>query len=220
VTADELKQMLQDLMLGVQESMMSGEFLSQEMQMMLAETMNNMVNKIEELRVREREQQEQPPPPTGEEPSQEIQLLWVLAGQQEQAFISYLRSFPSAETNALLGNPTRLSEVLEYLLFHNPPSPKVPIDGIPHADLNSSNVWGSAYDRNSREMKVRFQSGEEYKYFNIPPNIYKAFQKGNAAAKTKGKNKFGEWWPGKVPSAGAALHQYIKQGGYPYERIA
>ena len=216
MTADELEDMMHALLLGVQDVLMSGENLDDEVQLALAATLSNMSTRLDELRL---EESQRGPEPEGPAPSEEIQLLWVLAGQQQQAFISYLREYPSPSTRDLLENPTKLAQVLEYLSYHNPPSPKVPIDGIPHADLNSSNVWGSRYNPKNSQMVVRFQNGAEYKYFNISPNIYAIFSKGNASAKTKGKNQWGEWWPGKNPSLGAALHQFIKQAGYPYQKI-
>jgi len=68
-------------------------------------------------------------------------------------------------------------------------------------------------------MKVRFQGGAEYEYDGVPTNIYRAFSQGNAAAKTDGQNQYGKWWQGKNPSMGAAMNQYIKQGGFNYRRL-
>ena len=93
------------------------------------------------------------------------------------------------------------------------------VDGIQHADLNSSNVWGSKYDPRSQKLTVRFQGGAEYEYEGVPANIYRAFARGNASARTRGRNRYGEWWPNKNPSMGAALNQYIKASGFPYQRI-
>ncbi len=93
------------------------------------------------------------------------------------------------------------------------------IDGIPHADLNSSNVWGANYDPKSGKMKVRFHGGSEYEYDGVPQAIFDAFIHGNADARTNGRNRYGRWWRGKNPSLGAALNQYIKAGGFNYRRI-
>lgn len=216
MTADELEGLMRDLLAGVQDVLMSGETLSDDFQMALAFTLNKMTERLDELRAEESQPQAAP---EGEAPPDEIQLLWVLAGQQEQAFISYLRDYPSPATRDLLENPTKLAQTLQYLAYHNPPSPKVPIDGIPHAALNSSNIWGSRYNPKNHQMVVRFQGGSEYRYYNIPAQIYKIFSAGNARAKTKGRNRYGEWWVGKNPSLGAAMHQFIKEAGYPYEKI-
>lgn len=166
---------------------------------------------------------EQPPPngpaQLGTPPSNDAQLLWILSGQQEQAFISYLRTFPTPATQALLRDPAALSRTMEQLSQMMPAGQQPTINGIQHADLNSSNVWGAAYDPRSGKMKVRFQGGSEYEYDGVPQNIFRAFIKGNASARTKGRNRYGEWWPSKNPSLGAALNQYIKAGGYPYRRL-
>ncbi len=100
-----------------------------------------------------------------------------------------------------------------------PPGQPPTINGIQHSDLNSSNIWGTAYNPQTGQMKVRFQGGAEYEYEGVPQNIYRAFSKGQASAKTKGSNQYGAWWPNKNPSMGAAMNQYIKAGNFPYRRI-
>ena len=160
-----------------------------------------------------------PPPVTQAPPSNDAQLLWILAGQQEQAFISYLRSYPTPATQSLLSNPMALSDTIDQLQRQMPPGEPPVVDGIPHADLNSSNVWGAAYDPQIAKLRVRFQGGSEYEYDGVPQNIFRAFIHGNAQAKTKGKNQYGEWWVGKNPSLGAALNQYIKAGAFPYRKL-
>lgn len=183
----------------------------------LTKTLKSLSDTFDRLKQEEDQQQEEPPEDQPIHP--DFQLLWILSGQQEQAFISYLRSFPSEATQALLANPVLLSQTIARLSQMMPPGEPPFIDGIQHADLNSSNIWGSIYDPKSRKMKVRFQGGSEYEYDGIPENIYRAFQHGNASAKTKGKNQYGQWWVGKNPSLGAAMNQYIKAGKFPYRKI-
>jgi hypothetical protein len=214
---DELEALMHELIGAIHQVVASGEELSDEFQGRLAQTLESMVNRIEELRAA----QQQPTPGGPVQPAvdPEFQLLWMLSGQQEQAFISYLRTFPSAATRSLLNNPIELSQVLEQLNRLLPPGEQPVLDGIQHADLNSSNVWGVSYDPRSSKMKVRFQGGSVYEYDGVPGNIYRAFVKGNASAKTKGQNQYGQWWVGKNPSLGAALNQYIKASGFPYRKI-
>ncbi len=221
---NELEDLLRELMLGINQVMQSGEVLSDEFQGMLAQTLNNLVTRIDELRQNETSSQapQQGNVPAGplEPPvSPDAQLLWILAGQQPQAFVSYLRNFPTASTQALLNNPTQLNETIVQLQQMMPQGQPPSIHGIPHADLNSSNVWGAAYDPRSGKMRVRFQGGSEYEYDGVPENIFRAFIKGNASARTKGRNQHGQWWVGKNPSLGAALNQYIKAGGFNYRRL-
>jgi hypothetical protein len=212
---EELENILDMILRGVQEALQNGEVLSEELQMQIAQEITTLTQEIDQLH---EESQNQAPSP--EQPiSPDAQLLWILAGQQEQAFISYLRDYPTPQTKALLNNPTALSHTIDQLSRMMPQGEQPVIDGIQHADLNSSNIWGTAYDPRTGKMKVRFQGGSEYEYDGVPQNIYRAFAKGNASAKTKGKNQYGEWWPNKNPSLGAAMNQYIKAGGFNYRRI-
>lgn len=213
-----LEQILDDIVASVDEAVQAGETLSDDLQNMLADEIDATIAEIRQLQD-EISQEENPPEAGPTQPPADAQLLWILAGQQEQAFLSYLRTYPSAATNELLRNPTLLSHTIDQLTQMMPPGEPPVVDGIQHADLNSSNIWGSAYDPRSKKMRVRFQGGSEYEYDGIPPNIYRAFAAGNAEARTSGKNRYGRWWPHKNPSLGAALNQYIKAGNFKYRRL-
>lgn len=221
---DEILESVSQLIRYIQDN---GASLNQATQRELGTFLQQVMTFIEEEETQEQPQeqpQQQPPPPGVPQipqnaPSADAQLLWILSGQQEQAFISYLRSFPTAATQALLRDPQALSRTMEQLSAMMPQGEQPVVDGIQHADLNSSNVWGSAYDPKTRKMKVRFQGGSEYEYDGIPPNIYNAFIHGNAEARTRGQNQYGRWWPHKNPSLGAALNQYVKAGGFNYRRL-
>jgi len=113
MNADELEELLQELLRGIQETIQSGEILSDEFQGQLAQALDEMTNRIDELRAQE----------TGREPPIEAQgpmpvgvdLLWILAGGQPDAFVNYLRTYPDTGLNALLKNPTQLQAVIEQL---------------------------------------------------------------------------------------------------------
>jgi len=214
---EELEDILDSILRGIQESLQSGEVLSEELQLLAAQEITQLTQEIDELYA----QQEQQPPEAPNQPpvSNDATLLWILSGQQPQAFISYLRTYPTPDTQALLNNPVQLNATIEQLNRMMPQGEALSIHGIQQADLNSSNIWGTAYDPKTGKMKVRFQGGSEYEYDGVPMNIYNAFAKGNASAKTKGKNRYGEWWPSKNPSMGAAMNQYIKAGGFNYRKI-
>jgi hypothetical protein len=217
-----LENLINELLAGIQDVLQSREVLSDEFQGALAQELETTTSRIDQLRSEIGQQRPPNEPPSGAlnvQPSPDAQLLWILAGQQEQAFISYLRDFPSAETRSLLANPTLLSQTIDQLSRMMPAGQQPFINGIQHADLNSSNIWGTAYDPKSGKMKVRFQGGSEYEYDGVPENIYRAFTKGNASAKTKGRNQYGQWWVGKNPSLGAAMNQYIKAGNFNYRRL-
>jgi len=148
-------------------------------------------------------------------------LLWILSGGQADAFINYLRTFPDASLNALLKNPQQLRQVIENLTRSMPQGQgrSESADGIPHAPLDSSNIYGFKYDPRSGRLMVRFQSGSVYGYNGVPPGVFKVFQQGAVPAKTNGQNQYGRWWQGKIPSLGAAFYNLIRQGGYEYQRL-
>lgn len=223
-----LEQLIDELLAGIQEVLQSGEILSDEFQGALAQELEVTTQRIDQLRGEISQQQPfqgQPdeaqgaPQALGAAPSPDAQLLWILAGQQEDAFLQYLQTYPTPATQELLRNPTELERVIQYLHNIMPSGRQPEVDGIQHSDLNSSNIWGTAYDPSTGKMKVRFQGGSEYEYDGVPVNIYRAFTNGQASAKTQGSNDYGAWWVGKNPSLGAAMNQYIKQGNFPYRKI-
>jgi len=220
-----LEALLNELLQGIQDVIQSGEILSDEFQGMLAQELDQLTTQIDTLRQQEQQpfqgQPEQQPAPQaiGAAPGADAQLLWILAGQQEDAFLQYLQQYPTPETQSLLRNPSELERVVQYLHQMMPSGQQPVVDGIQHADLNSSTIWGTQYDPSTGKMKVRFQGGSEYEYDGIPANIYRAFSQGQASATTQGQNQYGRWWQGKNPSMGAAMNQYIKAGGFPYRRL-
>lgn len=98
-------------------------------------------------------------------------------------------------------------------------------EGQPPATGPSSNVAGMAYNPKTKDMLVQFlgkypnRDGPTYKYNHVPKEIASLLQKGSIPASTKGKNKWGSWHPGKVPSFGASVYRLLNQAGAPYQRI-
>jgi hypothetical protein len=218
---EQIKQALREL---VELVTSRGEPLTDEIRAILTQAMEHTATRISEIRQEQAAPPEQPPqsPAQGLQeapPSADAQLLWILAGQQEGPFVQYLHNFPTPATSALLNNPDQLESTINFLRQMMPHGEQPRINGITHSDLNSSNIWGTAYNPSTGQMKVRFQGGAEYEYDGVPQNIYQAFAGGHASAKTNGQNQYGAWWEGKNPSLGAALNQYIKAAGFPYRRI-
>lgn len=151
--------------------------------------------------------------------SSDAQLLWTLAGGKPEAFVKYLQTFPTRATQALLQDPEQLKQVIEDLAKRMPMGEQPSQDGISPAPMQSSNIWGAKYDHRTGRLMVKFHGGSIYEYSGISPYIWKAFISGDASARTEGKNQYGQWWVGKNPSLGAALNQYIKEGGFRYRRI-
>jgi hypothetical protein len=80
--------------------------------------------------------------------------------------------------------------------------------------VKSTNVKRVKYDSITQELVIKFDDGSNYTYFNVPSKIYDNVLEGMAGTKTAG-----EWGPiGKFPSVGAAVHQYLIEGGYRYKK--
>lgn len=155
-----------------------------------------------------------PPMPPGAD------LLWILSGGQPEVFVNYLGNFPNPELNQLVRNTPQLTQLIERLSREMPRGEPAISDGVPHAPIQSSNIWGFRYDQKTGKLLVRFNSGSVYGYEGVPPYVFKIFESGAIPARTNGRNKFGRWWRGKTPSLGASFHQLVKLGGYPYQRLS
>lgn len=111
-----------------------------------------------------------------------------------------------------------------------------PVEGMPpnippeepqlNPSMPSSNIHSFGYDEDTGRLLVKFQgdypqeNGPIYGYGGVPKQIFDLFKKGAIPARTDGKNRWGEWWKGKVPSMGASLYTLIKEGGYPYQKLS
>lgn len=202
----QIKESVRDLIGSVQSIFATGEDIDDAFAAQIADLLDAAANRLEQLMA----------PPVDES----ARLLWVLAGGDESAFVNYLRTFPSEGMNALLTNPTMLNETIDRLKKEIPQGQPEAKDGVPHAPLQSSNVYGFTYDPNTKKLRVRFQEGGIYDYSNVPNGIFQLFASGAVPAKTDGENQYGRWWRGKVPSLGASLNQLLKIGGYDYQRVA
>lgn len=164
--------------------------------------------------IQEEAQRTKPP-----EIPQGADLLWILSGGQPEVFVNYLTTFPNADLNALVRNPTRLTQLVERLSREVPRGEPAVQDGMQHSPIQSSNVWGFKYNPKTGKLLVKFNSGSIYKYEGVPLPVFKIFASGAIPAKTDGQNKWGRWWVGKSPSIGASLFSLIKMGGYPYTKL-
>lgn len=160
----ELEDILDAILRGVQETLQSGEILSEELQRLIAEEITYL--------------------------TQEIDRLYS-------------------------ENP------IENLPPSLPQEPELEPGGMP-----SSNVNSFGYDPENKRLLVKFNGKDErdtgpvYGYDNVPKVIFDLFQSGAVPARTDGRNKWGRWWKGKVPSLGASLYTLIAQGQYPYQRLS
>lgn len=145
--------------------------------------------------------------------------LWALARGNPDIFIAYARSYPDPTINAIASNPAQLNAIMHQINNTQSIPPQGNADGILQAPLQSSNVYGFRYDPLTKRLTVRFQGGSVYKYEGVPKQIFDMFSVGDGVARTKGSNRWGRWWIGKNPSLGAALHDLIKLGGFPYTKV-
>lgn len=116
---------------------------------------------------------------------------------------------------------------IEQLRAAGTPPPQAPNQGdIAPAGMPSSNVEGFAYDPETNSLRVRFlgrhpnRNGPVYEYSQVPPLIFDLLRRGAVPARTQGRNRWGTWWRGKVPSLGATLFTLIKNEGYNYRRLS
>ena len=163
----------------------------------------------------------QPPiSPQGGQPDDQLKKLWYLAKGDPQAFSSYLSNVPNPEINAILRSPQRLQQLVTRLQQLYPDAVGQPQVLLENAPLQSSNIHGFQYDPKTQRLWVKFQEGGVYGYSGVPAYIFNLFKMGAHPCKTGGRNKFGNWWIGKQPSLGSAFYNFIRQGGYPYRRLA
>jgi hypothetical protein len=124
----------------------------------------------------------------------------------------------------LLDAATQRIDELQMEIQGTPPIP--PQDPDLNASMPSSNISQFGYDEKNGRLLVQFlgkypdRDGPIYAYGGVPKQIFDLFQKGAIPARTDGRNRWGKWWKGKVPSMGASMYTLIKGGGYPYERIS
>lgn len=85
-------------------------------------------------------------------------------------------------------------------------------------NINSSNVDKVMFNDETNELVVQFNDGDRYTYFDIDFVEFYSVVDGLAECKTKGENKWGEWYVDKTPSVGAAVWQYLIDTGKAYRK--
>lgn len=206
---EELENALDQLLAGIQEYIAGGGRLSAELQSLIADEINATTAEIDALYDQQANQG----------PSDNVRLVWLLAGGQEDAFTSYLSSFPDPEFQRILSNPSQLERIIRELHASNliPEQPER-ADGFERTQLNSSNVFGVRYDFKKNKLLIRFNNGSVYEY-DTPPQMYNLIAGGRASATTDDKQRPMRFWRGKNPSIGAAVWQYLRNGNVPYRRL-
>lgn len=214
-----LQTIIDEILAGIQETIQSGEILSDDLQGLIAEEINLATQRIDELRAEQPQSPPITPPPLQENLYDNASLVWILAGGNREAFISYLHTIPDDALNNLASRESILNSFISRLSREYPEGIALQADGIQHAPLMSSNIYGFQYDYKNKMLRVRFNSGEIYEYQNVPKFVFNMFASGNHAATTTGQNRWGRWWRGKNPSLGSAFHYFIRNAGFPYQRL-
>ena len=84
---------------------------------------------------------------------------------------------------------------------------------------DSSNVDSIQYDTEKKELDIRFNEGDVYRYFNVDYDIFERVWKGKASCITSGSSPYGDWFVGKTPSVGAALHKFLVKRNVRYTKL-
>jgi dimeric dUTPase (all-alpha-NTP-PPase superfamily) len=83
---------------------------------------------------------------------------------------------------------------------------------------NSSNVKKISYNDESKEMVIKFTSGDLYTYYDVDFSEFTAIFQGAGITKTQGENKYGSWDIGKSPSVGAAVYNLLVKTNKRYKK--
>lgn len=205
---EQIKDALRQVMQAIARR---GQPISAEVKALLAQVIQHAGNRISQLRQEQSTAAQQIPPGAD--------LLWILSGGNADSFVKYLGNVPDPALNALSTNPALVQSLVQKLSAQiTLPSGEVQ-QGIPHAPLNSSNIYGFAYDPRTSVLRVKFQGDGVYEYEGVPPAIFKIFQAGAIPARTNGQNQYGRWWIGKNPSLGASFYQLIRDR-FPYQKVS
>ena len=152
-------------------------------------------------------------------------LLWILSNSDPDSFVNYLHTVPDPELNQLSRNPLQLQRVMAQLSRQITVPHGEVAQGIPKADLQSSNVFGFKYSPREQKLLIKFngketaEGGPIYQYDGVPAQVFKMFASGAHPCTTSGHNKFGAWWQHKQPSLGSAMYHFIRDL-YPYQKVA
>jgi hypothetical protein len=128
------------------------------------------------------------------------------------------------EVDEVLSNP-RLYEKYKVKFFEKLLGVELTDDNVEYEfkkwradNIRSSNVKKIMYNDETKEMFIQFQDKSIYTYFNVPFQLFLDVSGGKATCITSGENKYGSWFVGKTPSAGAAVHRYLIKRGVAYKK--
>ena len=191
---EELEDVLDMILRGLQETLQNGETIPPEMQEQIAEELHFLTSEIDRLRVeaqaQEIEQEAEPSlPPIEEVEAEQAQVAQELTPEQPEPIsnenIPNLEPAPyeSSNINAFKYDPKTQKLIVKF------------------------------------QGKYPKQNGPVYAYDGVPKNIFDVFARGAVAPKTSGKNRWHRWRKGVTPSHGASMYALIREGNFPYRKL-
>jgi len=168
-----------------------------------------------------------PEPVAAPTPDQQetIDLLWHVSGGNPESFAQNAASFPDPDLEEYLRQPGALESVVAQM-SEQPPAPPAESDGIPESDIESSNVFGMKFNKDTGELQVKYNgkdqkgAGPTYSYQGVSPKMYEILSKGMLPPDTSGENKYHKWTRGVTPSLGGSVNKLLIRSGSPYQKIA
>lgn len=184
---EDIKNALREV---VQMLVQSGQPLSEDMKLKLAQVMEHAAERIQQLRQSEAEGTEELPP------------IEEVESEQAEAAQSTEPAAPSPSVPT--GGPV-------------PPLEKAPHESSNvnalRFDPDKQQLFIKFQD------KYPGQNGPVYSYQGVPPYIFDIIRRGAVAPKTSGSNAWHTWKEGVTPSHGASVNAILKAGGFQYQRI-
>lgn len=84
--------------------------------------------------------------------------------------------------------------------------------------VDSSHIEDIQYDSDSKELEVTFWNGDIYRYYDVELSAYKQLV-GDGGILKKVKTLFQKKNKVNKHSYGSAFWQFIRNGGYRYEKV-
>jgi hypothetical protein len=156
---------------------------------------------------------------------QELQALLSELLQAIEIMISSGEHFPDELQGMIAQTLELLYSRIEELSTQEPEAPTY-TPSPTTSNMPSSNVAGMNYNPQTQDLQVQFlgkhpnRNGSVYEYPNIPKPMAELLLSGAIPARTDGSNKWGSWYRGKNPSAGASVFTLLKNRNVPFQRLS
>ena len=83
---------------------------------------------------------------------------------------------------------------------------------------DSSTVDKILYNDETMDLVIRFHGGGTYTYSNVDFSLGRKILDGAGVCRTEGESRWGSWYVGKSPSAGAAVFTHLVENNYPFKK--